>query len=116
MARRRRLNPRSDTGIGAIARDRAAHPESRSQRGCAAKDQERQQVGKNDLRSAGPHAQRRYHIAGHVGAEICRCCLELGWLVRQRDSRAIRLTAAGRRGLLEVFGVEMADGRRWMSV
>ena len=61
-------------------------------------------------------SERRYHIAGHVGAEICRCCLERGWFVRQRDSRAVRLTAASRRGLREVFGVEMADGRRWMSV
>src|ERR1700734_4111890 len=30
-------------------------------------------------------SERRYHIAGHVGAEICRCCLQRGWFVRQRD-------------------------------
>jgi hypothetical protein len=33
------------------------------------------------------------------GRRICRCCLERGWLVRQHGSRAIRLTAVGRRGL-----------------
>ena len=57
-------------------------------------------------------SERRYHIAGHVGAEICRCCLERGWLMRNRGSRAIHLTPAGRRGLREVFGVDVADTRR----
>jgi hypothetical protein len=56
-------------------------------------------------------SERRYHIAGHVGAEICRCCLERGWLVRGQGSRAMQLTPAGRRGLREIFGVEVADGR-----
>ncbi|MGC1573894.1 MAG: transcriptional regulator [Pseudolabrys sp.] len=56
-------------------------------------------------------SERRYHIAGHVGAEICRCCLERGWLVRQQGSRAIRLTAVGRRGLRQVFGIEPPDMR-----
>ena len=56
-------------------------------------------------------SERRYHIVGHVGAEICRCCLERGWLARQQGSRAIRLTAVGRRGLRQVFGVEPPDMR-----
>jgi DNA-binding transcriptional ArsR family regulator len=53
-------------------------------------------------------SERRFHIAGHVGAEICRCCLERGWLVHQRGSRAIHLTASGKRGLRDVFGVDLA--------
>lgn len=56
-------------------------------------------------------SERRYHIAGHVGAEICRHCLELGWLERGRDTRALHLTTRGRAGLTEVFGVEFAAGR-----
>ena len=56
-------------------------------------------------------SERRYHVAGHVGAEICRRCLELGWLVRQRDSRALRLTAAGSAGLTSTFGVDLTSGR-----
>ncbi len=55
-------------------------------------------------------SERRYHLAGHVGAEICRRCLELGWLERVRDSRALRLTQAGRDGLARMFGVDMAAG------
>ena len=52
-------------------------------------------------------SERRYHLAGFVGAEIWRRCLELGWLARQRDSRALRLTPAGRRGLRETIGVKL---------
>jgi DNA-binding transcriptional ArsR family regulator len=52
-------------------------------------------------------SERRYHVAGWVGAEIWRRCLELGWLTRQRDSRAVRVTPAGRRGLRKTFGVKL---------
>ena len=54
-------------------------------------------------------SERRYHIAGHVGAEICRQCLALGWFRRERDSRALKLTPAGRSGLAETFGVRLPD-------
>lgn len=74
-----------------------------------------------DLRSRGRRifcrpcldwSERRYHVAGLVGAEIWRRCLALGWFTRERDSRALRLTAAGRAGLLDVFGVDPeTDGR-----
>jgi DNA-binding transcriptional ArsR family regulator len=52
-------------------------------------------------------SERRHHVAGLVGAEICRCCEAKGWLARRRDSRAVSLTPAGRRGLRELFGVEL---------
>ncbi len=51
-------------------------------------------------------SERRYHVAGLVGSEIWRQCLDRGWLARERDSRAVRVTPAGRRGLREVFGVK----------
>jgi DNA-binding transcriptional ArsR family regulator len=57
-------------------------------------------------------SERRHHIAGLVGAEIWRRALELGWLKRERDSRAVRLTAAGRAGLLDTFGVDLRDDGR----
>ena len=57
-------------------------------------------------------SERRYHVAGHVGSEICRCCLQRGWFTRERDSRALRLMPSGAAGLFETFGVELeADGR-----
>jgi DNA-binding transcriptional ArsR family regulator len=52
-------------------------------------------------------SERRYHIAGLVGAEICRCCVAKGWVRRRRDSRAITMTPAGRRGLRETLGVRL---------
>lgn len=52
-------------------------------------------------------SERRYHVAGFVGAEICRCCLERRWLTRMRDTRALQLTPEGRRGLAETFGVQL---------
>jgi DNA-binding transcriptional ArsR family regulator len=52
-------------------------------------------------------SERRYHVAGLVGAKIWRRGLELGWLARQRDTRAVRVTPAGRRGLRETFGVKL---------
>lgn len=57
-------------------------------------------------------SERRYHIAGLVGVEICRRCLTLGWLARERDTRAVRLTAAGRTGLRDTFGLDLEDDRR----
>lgn len=52
-------------------------------------------------------SERRYHIAGHVGAELCRCCLDRGWIRRKRDTRALELTPAGRSGLAAAFGVDL---------
>jgi DNA-binding transcriptional ArsR family regulator len=57
-------------------------------------------------------SERRHHVAGFVGAEICRCCLERGWLTRMRDTRALRLTPEGRRGLVETFGVRLIGDER----
>jgi DNA-binding transcriptional ArsR family regulator len=54
-------------------------------------------------------SERRHHVAGHVGAEICRRCLELGWVARERDSRALRLTPAGVTGLADTFGIDLSD-------
>jgi hypothetical protein len=50
-------------------------------------------------------SERRYHLAGWVGVEICRCCVDLGWIVRERDTRAVRLTSVGQAGLSALFGI-----------
>ena len=71
-----------------------------------------------DLRAGGKRvfcrpcldwSERRYHVAGLVGAQIWRRCLDLGWLVRERDSRALRLTAVGKTGLSNTFGLDLTD-------
>jgi DNA-binding transcriptional ArsR family regulator len=57
-------------------------------------------------------SERRYHVAGHIGAEVCRRCLELGWIARMRDTRALRLTSAGAAGLFDSLGLDLKDGGR----
>jgi DNA-binding transcriptional ArsR family regulator len=54
--------------------------------------------------------ERRYHLKGLVGTAILHRLLELGWLKRVSDSRALRLTPSGRAGLSEIFHIEIDDG------
>jgi DNA-binding transcriptional ArsR family regulator len=49
--------------------------------------------------------EQRPHLAGAVGAAIAARCFDLGWIARMRDSRAVSVTAQGRDGFAEVFGV-----------
>ena len=60
-------------------------------------------------------SERRYHVAGRVGAEILRRCLEQGWIKRDRDTRAVRITPAGQIGLRKTFGVDLDHGGRHSS-
>ncbi|MGE0039401.1 MAG: ArsR/SmtB family transcription factor [Xanthobacteraceae bacterium] len=55
-------------------------------------------------------SERRYHIAGIVGACLCRTAFERGWVTRISGTRAISITTAGRRAFREVFDVDMAYG------
>jgi DNA-binding transcriptional ArsR family regulator/predicted transcriptional regulator len=52
-------------------------------------------------------SERRYHIKGLVGARILDRLLELGWLKRASNSRALQLTSSGRAGLSEIFQIEI---------
>jgi len=51
--------------------------------------------------------ERRLHIGGAVGAALATRCLELKWIEQVRDSRALAITPAGRRGLVESFGLSL---------
>jgi hypothetical protein len=63
-------------------------------------------------RSCLDWTERRLHIGGAVGAAITNRCFELGWTERTQHSRAVAVTAAGRRGFLETFGITIADESR----
>jgi DNA-binding transcriptional ArsR family regulator len=51
-------------------------------------------------------SERRPHLAGALGAAVATRFLDAGWVVRARDSRAVRLTDRGRAVLREVLGVD----------
>ena len=52
-------------------------------------------------------SERRPHIAGRLGAALAARCLDLGWIERQRDSRAVTITPAGESGFAERFGIRL---------
>jgi DNA-binding transcriptional ArsR family regulator len=51
--------------------------------------------------------ERRPHIGGAVGAALADRLFALDWIARVRDSRAVVVTPAGRRGLRERFGLAL---------
>ena len=54
--------------------------------------------------------ERRPHIGGPVGAALTKRYFDLGWIERVTDSRAVIVTAAGKRGFLDIFGIGLPDG------
>jgi len=53
--------------------------------------------------------ERRYHLAGPLGASLLRRCFDLGLLRRGKERRAVSVTAAGARFLASELGVNCAD-------
>ena len=49
--------------------------------------------------------ERRPHIGGSVGAVLAQRCFDLNWVTRVRGARSLNITAAGRRGFNDAFGV-----------
>lgn len=61
--------------------------------------------GRPLLRRCLDWTERRHHLAGPLATALARRLLELRWIEPRPSSRAIRLTAAGRAGLREQFGM-----------
>lgn len=57
-------------------------------------------------------SERRFHVAGHVGAAIARHFFDKGWIARLRDSRAVVVTETGRAALQDAFGIEFERNRK----
>jgi DNA-binding transcriptional ArsR family regulator len=49
--------------------------------------------------------ERRHHLGGPLGVGLLSCFKELGWLVAHPDTRAVRVTHAGRRELMQQLGL-----------
>ncbi len=50
-------------------------------------------------------SERRFHLAGQVGAALARHGFDHGWIERIRDGRALTVTADGRAALSDLFGI-----------
>ncbi|WP_435970934.1 ArsR/SmtB family transcription factor [Streptomyces sp. Qhu_M48] len=55
--------------------------------------------------------ERRPHLAGVAGAELCRHALDAGWCVRIGSERAVKVTEAGESALRASLGIDPADLR-----
>src|SRR6185437_3594002 len=53
-------------------------------------------------------SERRPHLGGAVGAALLTSALERGWLLRDLDSRSLRLTRSGQRAFSTHLGVNLA--------
>jgi DNA-binding transcriptional ArsR family regulator len=56
--------------------------------------------------------ERRPHIGGAIGAALAERWLELGWITRAKDSRAVSVAPAGERGFRETLGMNLADDEK----
>jgi hypothetical protein len=54
-------------------------------------------------------SERRHHLAGALGVALTKRLFELKWLTPVRDSRAVRLTAAGKTGLEQELGLVLDE-------
>lgn len=52
-------------------------------------------------------SERRPHVAGALGAALLKAALQRKWVVKDLDSRALKLTATGRRELQARFGLHV---------
>ncbi|WP_046770927.1 ArsR/SmtB family transcription factor [Jiangella alkaliphila] len=59
------------------------------------------------VRSCLDWTERRPHLGGATGAALCSHAVEAGWVVRSRQSRALRITDAGRSELRDHLGLEL---------
>ncbi len=60
-------------------------------------------------RSCLDWTERRPHIGGAVGAALANRLFDLAWTERMKHSRAVIVTASGRHGFLETFGIAVPE-------
>jgi DNA-binding transcriptional ArsR family regulator len=51
--------------------------------------------------------ERRPHLAGILGAALCSRLIELGWIARRRDTRAVRITDRGAKEFRSRLGLSL---------
>ena len=59
------------------------------------------------LRFCVDWSEQRHHLAGGLGAAVCRALETSGWVARRPRDRALRVTDRGREGLRSALGVDL---------
>jgi hypothetical protein len=60
------------------------------------------------LRPCLDWSERRYHLAGSLGAALTAALVERHWITKREASRIVTVTAAGQDGLREWLGLDLA--------
>jgi DNA-binding transcriptional ArsR family regulator len=63
------------------------------------------------LRPCLDWSERRYHLAGSLGAALTRTLLERRWITTREASRIVTVTKTGQAGLREWLGIDLAELR-----
>jgi hypothetical protein len=63
------------------------------------------------LRPCLAWSERRYHLAGSLGAVLTSALAERRWITTREASRIVTVTAAGQGGLREWLGIDLAKLR-----
>ncbi len=63
------------------------------------------------LRPCLDWSERRYHLAGSLGAALTSSLLTRGWITTREASRIVTVTNAGQAGLREWLGIDLAELR-----
>jgi DNA-binding transcriptional ArsR family regulator len=56
--------------------------------------------------------ERRPHVGGAIGAALAERWLALGWIRRDKDSRAVSVTPLGERGFRDSLGLSLTDDEK----
>jgi DNA-binding transcriptional ArsR family regulator len=63
------------------------------------------------LRPCMDWSERRYHLAGSLGAALTASFAERGWILTREASRIVTVTEAGQAGLRDWLGIDLAGLR-----
>jgi len=56
-------------------------------------------------------SERRYHLAGSLGAALYAAMVERGWIATREASRIVTVTRTGQAGLYDWLGIDLAELR-----
>jgi DNA-binding transcriptional ArsR family regulator len=100
---------RAAGGTIAHGRDVAITPEGERRFACLGVDVAALRASRRPLcRHCLDWSERRPHLAGAAATQLVTSALARGWVLRMKESRAVRVTPAGQRAFADALGGEFA--------